>query len=241
MRQLRRGLAMTSLALGCLGLPTAGLLVVGGLLGLTLGVVALVKAFRDPTTYSGKDLAWAGIVTNTFSLVAAVPLFALLVFLPDSPWSRIKALIDPLPLPEPYLAPAFDLPPLAPPPPPMRKSVTNDQKQDPVSIVNSAERGLAERTNVVRMQGQIQSPQQIRRVDPVYPPAAKKAGVEGAVILEATISPQGHVINVKVLKSIPLLDQAAINAVSQWIYAPTLLDGVPVPVLVTVTINFRMN
>jgi len=61
------------------------------------------------------------------------------------------------------------------------------------------------------------------------------------VILECTISPQGRVADVKVLRPIPLLEQAAIDAVKQWQYTPTLLNGVPVPVIMTVTVNFRLN
>ena len=63
----------------------------------------------------------------------------------------------------------------------------------------------------------------------------------GVVILECTISPQGKVSDVKVLRGIPLLDAAAIEAVKQWVYSPTLLNGVPVPVIMTVTVNFRLS
>ena len=60
----------------------------------------------------------------------------------------------------------------------------------------------------------------------------------GVVTIEATIGPDGKVIDAKVVRSVPLLDQAALDAVRQWEYTPTLLNGVPVPVVVTVTINF---
>ena len=65
--------------------------------------------------------------------------------------------------------------------------------------------------------------------------------VRGVVILECTISPQGRVTDVKVLRGIPLLDSAAIEAVKQWVYSLTLLNGVPVPVIMTVTVNFRLS
>jgi protein TonB len=61
------------------------------------------------------------------------------------------------------------------------------------------------------------------------------------VILEATIGPDGHVQDVKVLRSIPLLDASAIDAVKQWTYSPTLLNNVPVPVIMTVTVNFTLR
>lgn len=93
----------------------------------------------------------------------------------------------------------------------------------------------------IRVGGQIKEPKKLRNVDPVYPDIAKQARVQGIVILECTISPQGKVTNVKVLRGIPLLDQAAIDAVRLWVYSPTLLNGVPVPVIMTVTVNFRLN
>jgi protein TonB len=93
----------------------------------------------------------------------------------------------------------------------------------------------------VRVGGQIKAPAKVNNVAPVYPPVARQARVEGTVILEATISPQGRVTNVRVLRGIPLLDAAAIDAVRQWSYSPTLLNGVPVPVVMTVTVNFRLG
>jgi protein TonB len=90
----------------------------------------------------------------------------------------------------------------------------------------------------VRIGGQIKAPTKIKDVKPVYPAIAQSARVAGVVTIEATIGPDGKVIDAKVVRSIPLLDQAALDAVRQWEYTPTLLNGVPVPVLVTVTINF---
>jgi protein TonB len=89
--------------------------------------------------------------------------------------------------------------------------------------------------------GQIKEPKKLKNVNPVYPDIAKQARVQGVVILECTISPQGKVTDVKVLRGIPLLDASAIEAVKQWVYTPTLLNGVPVPVIMTVTVNFRLN
>jgi periplasmic protein TonB len=61
------------------------------------------------------------------------------------------------------------------------------------------------------------------------------------VIIEATIGSDGRVQNARVLRSIPLLDDAALDAVKQWQYVPTLLNGVPVPVVMTVTVQFRLD
>jgi protein TonB len=93
----------------------------------------------------------------------------------------------------------------------------------------------------VRVGGQIKEPKKLKNVNPAYPDIAKQARVQGVVILECTISPQGRVSDVKVLRGIPLLDQAAIDAVRQWVYTPTLLNGVPVPVIMTVTVNFKLS
>jgi protein TonB len=61
------------------------------------------------------------------------------------------------------------------------------------------------------------------------------------VIIEATIAADGHVMNARILRSLPLLDQAALEAVRQWQYTPTLLNGVPVPVVMTVTVTFTLS
>ena len=90
----------------------------------------------------------------------------------------------------------------------------------------------------VRIGGQIRAPNKIKDVKPVYPAIAQSARVTGVVTIEATIGPDGKVIDAKVVRSIPLLDQAALDAVRQWEYTPTLLNGVPVPVLITIAINF---
>jgi TonB family protein len=86
--------------------------------------------------------------------------------------------------------------------------------------------------------GQIKPPKKVKDVKPIYPAIAQSANVVGAVTIEATIGPDGKVSDATVVHSIPLLDQAALDAVKQWEYLPTLLNGVPVPVLITVTVNF---
>ena len=74
----------------------------------------------------------------------------------------------------------------------------------------------------------------------MYPSEAALAGVQGIVILQATIGATGLIADVEVLRSIPLLDEAAVTAVRQWVYTPTLLNGVPVPVVLTVTVSFAL-
>ena len=60
------------------------------------------------------------------------------------------------------------------------------------------------------------------------------------MIIEATINATGQVINVKPLRSVPLLEQAALDAVRQWEFTPSMLNGVPVPVIMTVTVTFTL-
>jgi protein TonB len=93
----------------------------------------------------------------------------------------------------------------------------------------------------VRVGGNIQAPQKVHNVNPTYPSIAQSARVQGVVIIEAIIGPDGAVQEARVLRSIPLLDAAALDAVRQWRYTPTLLNGVPVPVIMTVTVNFTLQ
>jgi len=93
----------------------------------------------------------------------------------------------------------------------------------------------------VRVGGNIRPPTKIKDVKPIYPSIAQSARVQGVVIIEATIGLDGKVNDARVLRSIPLLDQAALDAVRQWQFTPTLLNGVPVPVIMTVTVNFTLQ
>jgi protein TonB len=93
----------------------------------------------------------------------------------------------------------------------------------------------------LRVGGRIKEPQKLRHVPPLYPAIAQQAGVEGKVIVEAIIGTDGRVREARVVVSKPLLDDAALSAVRQWVFTPTLLNGVPVPVIMTVTVQFRLN
>ena len=93
----------------------------------------------------------------------------------------------------------------------------------------------------LRVGGDIKAPKKIKDVRPVYPPIARQAGVAGVVILEVRIGADGLIEDGRVLKSIPLLDEAALDAVKQWQFEPTLMNGQPTPVIMTVTINFYLD
>jgi len=94
-------------------------------------------------------------------------------------------------------------------------------------------------TRAVRVGGSIANPTKTKNVLPVYPAVAKSARVGGTVLVEATIGPDGKVADARVVRSVPLLDQAALDAVRQWEYAPTRVRGTAVPVIITVAINFQ--
>ena len=75
----------------------------------------------------------------------------------------------------------------------------------------------------------------------MYPDIAQRARVQGIVIIEATIDGTGHVADARLLQSIPLLDDAALTAVRQWVFTPTRLNGNPISVLMTVTVQFKLQ
>lgn len=93
----------------------------------------------------------------------------------------------------------------------------------------------------LRVGGHIAAPTKTHDAAPVYPALAQAARVQGMVIIQATIGVDGRVIDAVVLKPVPLLDEAALVAVRQWRYAATRLNGVPVPVVMTVTVDFRLR
>jgi protein TonB len=93
----------------------------------------------------------------------------------------------------------------------------------------------------VRLHAGMQPPRKLTHVDPIYPQVAQAARIEGTVILEAVVGVDGRVTSVRVLRSIPLLDQAAVDAVKRWSFTPTLLNGTPVPVAMTVTVRFALT
>jgi protein TonB len=94
---------------------------------------------------------------------------------------------------------------------------------------------------IVRAMGDIEPPRLVRRVEPSYPEIARQARVEGVVILEATTDVYGRVTGVLVLRSVPLLDAAAVDAVRQWVYEPLVVNGRPRPVTFTVTVRFVLK
>jgi protein TonB len=92
----------------------------------------------------------------------------------------------------------------------------------------------------VRVGGDVRQPRILKIVEPKYPPAAKSARVEGSVIIEATLTEAGTIERLKVISGPPLLIPAAVDAIQQWRYEPTYLNGQAVPVIITAKLNFSL-
>ena len=84
-------------------------------------------------------------------------------------------------------------------------------------------------------------PRKIVDVRPIYPEIARVAHIEGLVVLEAVLDPSGQVTQLRIIRSVPMLDQAAMDAVRQWRYTPTMYYGQPVSVLMSITIKFSLQ
>ena len=150
---------------------------------------------------------------------------------------------------QPYVQRAGEPPPPPPPPPPMLVTaadgtttvVVPSPAAPMVAPVPEAYRREIEARQPLRVGGNVKSPVKIRDVKPTYPPEAQAARVEGVVIVEILIDTDGEVVDARILRKIPLLDDAALDAVRQWRFAPTIVDGEPRAVLMTVTVNFRVS
>jgi protein TonB len=116
----------------------------------------------------------------------------------------------------------------------------------PGGVVGGVVGGLPEPTppppeRPLRVGIDVREPRRVKSVTPAYPRIAIDSRVQGTVILECEVNARGHVDNVKVLSGNVLLVDSAVNAVRQWVYTPTLVHGVPVPVLMTVTVTFNLT
>ena len=93
----------------------------------------------------------------------------------------------------------------------------------------------------IRVGGAIKKPAKLKDAKPLYPPDARAARVQGIVIVEVTTKSDGTIKDVKVMRSVPLLDAAAVAAVKQWVYAPAVVRGTQRPVIFTETVVFSTN
>jgi periplasmic protein TonB len=94
---------------------------------------------------------------------------------------------------------------------------------------------------IVRVGSNLKAPRQTHSVQPEYPPLARQTHVRGTVTVNAVIDERGNVVQARALNGHPLLIQAALNAVLQWKYEPTLLNGTPVAVEMEVTVHFNLG
>jgi protein TonB len=99
---------------------------------------------------------------------------------------------------------------------------------------------LAQDEAPLRVGGDVTSPRKVSGAPPVYPDIARRAGIQGIVIIETIIDADGNVTNLSVLKGEPLLNQAAVDAVATWKFRPATLQGRPVKVRYTLTVDFRL-
>jgi protein TonB len=119
---------------------------------------------------------------------------------------------------------------------------TSERERAAAAEASKAKAAAARRERLakaIRVGGQVRPPVKTKDVAPLYPAIAQSARVQGDVVIEATIDEEGKVADARVVKSVPLLDQAALDAVRQWEYQPSLLNGVPTPVVMTVTVKFK--
>jgi TonB family protein len=114
-------------------------------------------------------------------------------------------------------------------------------REDALSLPADAASPVPGAVAPVRVGGRVKEPAKLKDVKPVYPDGAKQDRIQGTVILECTISTEGRVTDIKVLRGVPELVDAAVEAVKQWEYTPTVLDGAVVPVIMTVVVNFRLS
>jgi len=95
---------------------------------------------------------------------------------------------------------------------------------------------------ILRVGGDVTAPITITTVQPVYPEAARRARIQGTVVIQAIISESGDVRDVQVLRALPLgLDSAAADAIRKWKFKPAMLNGRPVPVYYVLTVRFNLQ
>jgi protein TonB len=183
-----------------------------------------------------------------------------------TPLTVITFVATPPPPPAPPPPPPPPAPAMAPPPTPIAvnadaapivapKEITPEPPRPLVAQPRGLEGGLPnttsghvlapppppERSKPLPIGGLIQPPQKLLHVAPVYPLAAKAAKLEGMVIVQAIIGTDGRIKDARVLRGHPLLNQAALDAVGQWRFSPTLLNTEAVEVVMSVTVNFQLQ
>jgi TonB family protein len=110
-----------------------------------------------------------------------------------------------------------------------------------ISLPNTgAQTAAGDAPRRIRVGGNVQANNLIEQTRPIYPPLAKQARISGTVELAAIIGADGHIVDLQVLQGHPLLAQAALDAVKNWVYKPTLLNGDPIEVATIIDVNFTL-
>ena len=146
---------------------------------------------------------------------------------PPPPPSGVRPMSVP-PSPPTFVRPGAVAPPPPPPPPPPPAGWAEYKAQ-------------VDALQPIRIGGEIKTPTKIKDVKPEYPAEARASGVQGVVIAELLIDADGRVVDAVIVRSIAAFDEAALSAVKQWRFMPTLLNGTAVPVLMTVSVNFTLQ
>jgi TonB family protein len=133
------------------------------------------------------------------------------------------------------------LPPVAPPPPPPPPAGAGVTGGVIGSIPPAPPPPPPPPSAPVRVGAEILPPKKVKDVAPVYPAIAQQARIQGLVFIEAVIGPTGKVTEAKIVRGNALLNEAALAAVRQWEYTPTLVNNVPVSVIMTVTVSFALK
>jgi len=107
-------------------------------------------------------------------------------------------------------------------------------------VIGGVDDGQITESNAIRV-ASVQRPKRIKEVVPVYPPVALQARIQGVVVVEAQTDVYGRVKTARVITGHPLLNDSALTAVRQWVYEPYILNGIPKPVLFTVTVTFSLS
>ncbi|MFN8095513.1 MAG: energy transducer TonB [Vicinamibacteria bacterium] len=253
----RRGDGAPPAESGTPAVPAVAVLLAIAALALVLGVLLAARGVEASHAVSlAKVLAWTGGALTLCLFVAAFPLALRAPRGPAPRAPRVLALVAPAALaggallgagaatlfvdsamkalarPATPVAGRHEIVPLPPASSPPAGSASLEAER----AATGTRRATPARVGV-----DVKEPRKLVHVPPRYPPTALQARVQGNVILECVIGPDGRVRDIEVKRGAPLLDDAARDAVRQWVYEPTLLDGAAVPVIMTVTVNFALH
>ncbi|HLK33915.1 MAG TPA: TonB family protein, partial [Terriglobales bacterium] len=219
-----------------------------GVLVLALGLFLLLRAIRGPQTQIATAAAPQPVAAEPVSVAVPAPAAPA----PKVEQRRVEArpLIESRRAPSPQpkqnvIAVAADTPgkPVSAPEPPPTEALFA-QGGDSVAVsqlVGSLPATAPELAKAIRVSTGVAKPVLLHRVEPIYPAMAKQGGIEGSVVLDATVNKSGRVDNLQVISGNSLLVAAAVQAVRQWRYRPYRLNDQVIEVPVRITLNFKLG